>query len=180
MQAERVAMFLTSNPNLLNKAEKWAWRQAGIKPLRRSVPVSGMNKTPEGRKHTSAVCMWGGRGYKEMLYGWEWVIPEARLRLIHSPPLTPLASVRSVFAKQLLCASFLNTDLLIYICLTDLCYSHCWRIIWRAVRSPICISSLPYTTPLTSSSPCELRLASVHSLTSRGSRRLCGHCLEAC
>ncbi len=54
MRAEEVAMFLTSNPYLLNKSENWAWRQAGISPLRRSVPVSGMNKPAEGRKHVSS------------------------------------------------------------------------------------------------------------------------------
>lgn len=62
MQAEKVAVFLTSNPHLLNRTEKQAWRQAGIRPLRRSVPVSGINKTAERRKHTTLAVWRGGRG----------------------------------------------------------------------------------------------------------------------
>lgn len=61
MQAEEVAMFLTSNPHLLNRTEKWAWRQAGIRPLRRSVPVRGINKSTEGRKRTMLAQWRGGR-----------------------------------------------------------------------------------------------------------------------
>ena len=52
MQAEEVATFLTSNPQLLNRTEKWAWRQAGIRTLRKSIPVRGINKSTEERKHT--------------------------------------------------------------------------------------------------------------------------------
>ena len=106
-----------------------------------------------------------------MLYGWEWVIPEAQLQLIHSPSLTPLAplhralllSLKNTCSVQVLSLTFFNTDLLIYICLTDPCHSLCWRIICMAVRSLICISfslhfclPLPYTSPepfFTPSSP---------------------------
>lgn len=62
MWAEEVAMFLTSNPQFLNRTEKQAWRQAGIRPLRRSIPVRGINKTTEGRKHTTLAVWRGGRG----------------------------------------------------------------------------------------------------------------------
>lgn len=62
MQTEEVAMFLTSNPHLLNRTEEWAWRQAEIRPLRRSIPVRGINKTAEGRKHTTLAVWRGGRG----------------------------------------------------------------------------------------------------------------------
>ncbi|KAK5891987.1 hypothetical protein CesoFtcFv8_012412 [Champsocephalus esox] len=51
MPEEEVAMFLTSNPHLLNSTEKQAWRRAWIRPLRRSIPVRGINKPTEGRKH---------------------------------------------------------------------------------------------------------------------------------
>lgn len=65
MQAEEVAMFLTSNPHLLNRTETRAWRQAGIRPLRRSIPVRGINKTAEGKKPTPlAVWRVGGGGIK--------------------------------------------------------------------------------------------------------------------
>lgn len=155
MQAEEVAMFLTSTPRLLNRPEKWASRQAGIRPLRRTAPVSGINNTAEASKHTMlAVGRW-------MLYGWERVIPEAQLQLIHSPSLTLLASHRlsleDTCSVQVLSLTSLNTDPLIYICLTDLCHSQCWRIICRVVRSLICIgssSSWHFSwTSLTSSSP---------------------------
>lgn len=78
-----------------------------------------------------------------MLYGWEWVVPEAQLQLIHSLPPTPLAShllsLQNTCSVQVLSLTF--TDPLIYISLTDLCPSHCWRIIWRVVGSLICIGS---------------------------------------
>lgn len=62
MRAEEVAMFLTSTPHLLNRTENGAWRQARIRPLRRSALVSGINKTAEGRKHTTLAVWRVGRG----------------------------------------------------------------------------------------------------------------------
>ena len=145
MWAEEVAMFLTSNPHLLNRTEKPARRRAGIRPLRSRAPVNGINKTAEGRKQNVSSVEGSERRYKGMLYGWEWVIPEAQLQLIHSPPLTPLASLllslQNTSSVQLLSLTFPNTDLLIYICLTDLRHSHCWRIIWGVARSLICVGS---------------------------------------
>lgn len=84
VQAEEVAMFLTSATRLLNRTEKWVWIPAGIRPLRRHGPVSGINKTADGRKHN--------RQHERMLQGWGRVIAKALLQLIHSPSLTPLAS----------------------------------------------------------------------------------------
>lgn len=68
MWAEDVAVFLTSNPHLLNGGEKQAWRQEGIGPLRRNVPVRGINKSTEGRKHIT-LAQGRERQYKGMLYG---------------------------------------------------------------------------------------------------------------
>lgn len=84
VQAEEVALFLTSATRLLNRTEKWVWIPAGIRPLRRHGPVSGINKTADGRKHN--------RQHERMLQGWGRVIAKALLQLIHSPSLTPLAS----------------------------------------------------------------------------------------
>lgn len=98
MHAEEVAMFLTSTPHLLNRTEKWAWRRAGIRPLRRRALVSGINKTAEGRKHTLAV--W--RDVIWMRMGCTWgSAPIDPFTSPHTSDITP-----TVFAKHLLGASF--------------------------------------------------------------------------
>lgn len=45
-----MAMLLTSATGLLNRTEKWVWIPGGLRPLRRHAPVSGINKTADGKK----------------------------------------------------------------------------------------------------------------------------------
>lgn len=132
-------MFLTSNPHLLNRTEKQAWRQAGIRPLRRNIPVRGINKTTEGRKHTTLAVRRGGRGFiKDCYVDENGLYLEAQHQLIHSPPLTPLALLLYCLCK--------TPDLLICLCLTDPCHSRCWRIIRRVAGSPSCLGPFLYVT----------------------------------
>lgn len=135
MPAEEVAVFLTSNPHLLNRTGKRAWRRAGIRPLRRSAPVSGINKTAEGRKHTTLAVWRAGRGcikgcymdenglYLRLSSNWSIHLPS---HLWHRSYC--LCKTRALFKFRLWLSP--NADHLIYICVTDPCRTHSWRIIW--------------------------------------------------
>lgn len=146
MQAEAVAVFLTSTLPLLNRMEKWAWRQAGIRPLRRSVPVSGINKTAKRRKHTVLVEWRVGRSSTKGCYmdenglylrlSSDWSV-HLRYHLWHHTYC--LCKTPALCKHCLWLSSTLTT--LVYICLTDLCLSLRWRITWRVVGSLICIGS---------------------------------------
>ena len=128
MPAEEVAVFLTSNPHLLNRTGKRAWRRAGIRPLRRSAPVSGINKTAEGRKHTTLAVWRAGRGcikgcymdenglYLRLSSNWSIHLPS---HLWHRSYC--LCKTRAPCKFRLWLSP--NADLLIYICVTDLCRS---------------------------------------------------------
>lgn len=106
VQAEEVAMFLTSATHLLNRTVKWLQIPAGIRPLRRHAPVSGINKTADGWKHN--------RQHERMLQGWGRVIAKALLQLIHSPSLKPLAShllsLQNTCSVKALSLTFPNID----------------------------------------------------------------------
>lgn len=52
-------MFLTSAAHLLNRTGKWVWIPAGIRPLRRHAPVSGINKSADGEKNHTTGSMKG-------------------------------------------------------------------------------------------------------------------------
>lgn len=99
-------MFLTSAAGLLHRTEKWVWIPGGLRPLRRHAPVSGINKTADGRKLN--------RQHERMLQGLERVIAKALLQLIHSPSLTPLAScllsLQNTCCVQALSLTFPNID----------------------------------------------------------------------
>ena len=125
---------------LLNGTEHQARKWTGVRPLRRSIPVRGINKSIEVRKHTTLAVWREEKGDRKVV---SMRVDRSRdstpvdlFTFYHTPGITATVSAKDLLCKSLVFDS-LKHSVLINSCLIDLCHSYCQSIICMAMRSLI-------------------------------------------